>query len=204
MENRVTRSQDDKYRWAYEVPMMKNLTIFWTVIKVLFISMLIVMLIPVIADLIERVPLIVIIRNLRVFGYVFLVLIAIAVFSYWLVSWIFGGSYKAIYEMDEEGITVTQTKEQSDKAKAIGALTAIAGLAARSHGAVSAGVNSMNAGSFSSRFSKVRSVKTDRKNNVIKINAPFNYNQIYVCDEDFDLVAGFVAEHCPEATVSHK
>lgn len=204
MENRVTRSQDGKYRWAYEVPMMKNLTIFWTVIKVLFISMLIVMLIPVIADLIERVPLIVIIRNLCVFGYVFLVLIAIAVFSYWLVSWIFGGSYKAIYEMDEEGITVTQTKEQSDKAKTIGALTAIAGLAARSHGAVSAGISGMNAGSFSSRFSKVRSVKTDRKNNVIKINAPFNYNQIYVCDEDFDLVAGFVAEHCPEAKVSNK
>ena len=42
MENRVTRSQDGKYRWAYEVPMMKNLTIFWTVIKVLFISLLIV------------------------------------------------------------------------------------------------------------------------------------------------------------------
>ncbi|MBR2739306.1 MAG: hypothetical protein IKD87_01345 [Oscillospiraceae bacterium] len=204
MENRVTRSQDGKYRWAYEVPMMKNLTIFWTVIKVLFISLLIVILIPVIADLFDGVPFIVILRNLRVFGYVFLALAVIAVFSYWLVSWIYGGSYKAVYEMDEDGITTSQTKEQSDKAKAIGAITAVAGLAARSHGAVSAGVNSMNSGSFYSRFSKVRTVKADRGNNVIKMNAPFNYNQIYVCDEDFDFVAGFIAEHCPNATTSMK
>ena len=204
MENRVTRSQDGKYRWAYEVPMMKNLTIFWTVIKVLFISLLIVILIPVVADLFDGVPFIVILRNLRVFGYVFLALAVIAVFSYWLVSWIYGGSYKAVYEMDEDGITTSQTKEQSDKAKAIGAITAVAGLAARSHGAVSAGVNSMNSGSFYSGFSKVRTVKADRGNNVIKMNAPFNYNQIYVCDEDFDFVAGFIAEHCPNATTSMK
>ena len=202
MEERVTRTQDGKYKWAYEVPMLKNLTIFWTVIKVLFISMLIVMLIPFFAELFDGVPFIIILRNLRVYVYVFLALVVIAVFSYWLVSWIYGGSYKAIYEMDEEGITTTQTKEQSDKAKAIGAITAVAGLATRSHGAVSAGVSSMNSGSFYSGFSKVRSVKADRSNNVIKINAPFNYNQIYVGDEDFDFVAGFIGEHCPNAKVS--
>lgn len=204
MENRVIRGEDGKYRWTYEVSMMKTLTVFWTVMKILAISTVIVACIPLVADLLDGVPFRIAVSNLKVVGFVFLLLAVIAVLSYLLVSWMYGGSYTAIYEMDEEGIAVTQTKEQTDKAKVIGILTVLAGLAAHSHGAVSAGVGSMNSGNIQSVFSKVRSVKAVRSDNVIKVNAPLNYNQIYVGDEDYDFVLGFITEHCPNAAVSSK
>ena len=49
-----------------------------------------------------------------------------------------------------------------------------------------------------SDFEKVYSVKSYKDKEVIKVNSPFLFNQIYVKKEDFDFVDSFIREHCPK------
>lgn len=52
-----------------------------------------------------------------------------------------------------------------------------------------------------SDFSKVKKIRIQKKKHVLYLDAPFNHNQIYVEQVDFDTVSAYIIAKCPQAKV---
>jgi hypothetical protein len=113
------------------------------------------------------------------------------------LSWVFGGKYVVLFEMDEHKIVHNQLAAQQQKARKIGMLTFLVGLFAKRPSTMGAGMLSTVKNSSTSEFSKVRRVRSRRWLHTIKVNQLLERNQIYVPKEDYDFVYDFIKSHCP-------
>ena len=189
---------DGKYRWSYEYDMLRNPSILFTVLKIFAFIILGLGLFMLILGLFDGngflETLVFAGKMVLVIGGIFLFL---AIVSYLLLAFIFNRKYMVLFEMDENGILHRQMQKQVKKAQVLAFITAMAGLMAKRPTTVGAGLLSATKTSSYSTFASVRSVKAYPGRHLIKVNEPFNYNQIYV-DEDFDFVYNFIREHCPK------
>ena len=188
---------DGKYRWVYEFNMLKNPTIFFTVLNIFGVLILIQVVIFGIIGLKEG-DLLGSLKSGAQVGAVMLgIFFVLTILGYLVVAARFNWKYVVLFEMDHEGIMHRQLKSQVKKAQALGWITALVGLVAGRPSTIGAGILSATKTSSYSTFSAVRSVKPYRRLHVIKVNEPFCLNQIYV-DEDFDFVYNFILSHCPK------
>jgi TM2 domain-containing membrane protein YozV len=201
-DNRVTLYPDGKYRWVYEVPMLKNPSILRDVYKVLGISFGLVWLFNVLIIGCEE-------------GYAleglwgitsgFLVLmgvfLVIGFIAYVIVAWCYGWKYVVLFTLDERQVVHEQMPRQVKKAMLLGALTAMVGGAAGKPGVVGTGLLAASRNSTTSVFADVARLKPCRRHNLIKVNQLLNKNRIFVPDEDFDFVYNFLCQHCPKASI---
>ena len=190
--------QDGKYRWIYEMHMMKNPVIFFTVLKIFGWILFTGWLIMSIIDLIEGNGVEAILNAGKVMLLFFVGIIVLTFLGYTIVAAMNGWKYVVLFEMDDNGLLHRQMKEQVKKAKAIGWLTVLAGAAAGNLTTVGVGINSATKTSSSSNFASVRSVKPLRRWNTIKVNEPLSKNQVYVEKEDFDFVYNYILARCPK------
>lgn len=185
---------DGKYRWVYELNMLTNPIIFWTVLKVLggvWLFLYVFMLIfGDFATFWEA---------FRIFAYVMAGIVALSLMGYLVVAGMYKGKYVVLFEMDEDGISHTQMPRQYKKAQVLSAFTVLAGLASGKPSTVGAGILAATKNSSTSVFENVRKVKARRRLHVIKVNQLLNKNQVYVPDEDFDFVYDFIKSRCPHA-----
>ena len=140
-DSRVTLYPDGKYRWVYEVPMLKNPSILVDVYKVLGISFGLVWLFNVLLIGCEEG---LSLSSLWGFSSGFLILMAvfavIGYVAYVIVAWTYGWKYVVLFEMDEKEVKHQQMSRQVKKAKVLGALTALAGAAGGRPGVVGSGI----------------------------------------------------------------
>ena len=193
----VRLCSDGKYRWAYEMNLLKNPTIFFTVLKVMMISVGIVWLFGLVIGLGDM--------SLDYFLFwtkltgimigVFFVLTIIGV----LITAAILGKYVVLFEMDENEVVHIQMPRQVKKAEVIGFITVLVGAMAKNPTTMGAGLLAASKSRSSSEFANVRRVKAYRKRNLIKVNQLFNKNQVYVADEDFDFVYNFIKSRCINA-----
>lgn len=185
---------DGKYRWVYELNMLTNPIIFWTVLKVLggvWLFLYVFMLIfGDFATFWEA---------FRIFAYVMAGIVALSLMGYLVVAAMYKGKYVVLFEMDEDGISHTQMPRQYKKAQVLSAFTVLAGLASVKPSTVGAGILAATKNSSTSVFENVRKVKARRRLHVIKVNQLLNKNQVYVPNEDFDFVYDFIKSRCPHA-----
>ena len=200
---RVTLCGDGKYRWVYPFDMLKNPVILFTVWKVLGISFFAVWLFLNIINVIENgFETEVFFNTAKVFLILGLVFFVIGIIAYLIVANQYGWRYMVIFEMDDKGIIHRQMEKQFDKVKAAGWLVAMIGAAAGSPSAAGAGLLAASHDSLSTDFDKVKRIKISRAYHTIYLNAPFSNNQIYVRDEDFDLLKNYILERIPEEVSS--
>ena len=199
-DSRVTLYPDGKYRWVYEVPMLKNPSILFDVYWVLGISFGLVWLFNVLLIGCEdgfslesqwaftsgmlRLMLV-----FAVIGYV----------AYVIVAWTYGWKYVVLFTLDEKEVVHQQVPHQMKKAKVLGALTALVGAAAGKPGVVGSGILASSRSTSTSVLANVKRIKARRRQNLIKVNQLLNKNRIFVPDEDFDFVYDFLCQHCPNA-----
>ena len=191
---------DGKYRWVYDVPMLKNPSILLEVFWVLGISFGVVWLFVLLlggcenhyrlSDLWD------ITRGFLLLTALFLVLGCVA---YFFVSWHYGWKYSILFIMDEQEVVHKQLPGTEGKARAIGKLTAMAGAAGGKPGMVGLGILAANRTSMSTSFSSVRRIKPCRRLHLIKVRERFSRNMVFVADEDFDFVYQYLCDHCPAA-----
>lgn len=195
--NQVCKCQDGKYRWMYEMHLIKNPTIFLTVFKIFAYIILI---------------------GFLVFGFfryaihgdwaglwgmakamviAFAGMTVLTFLGVCLVAMMYGGKYIVLFEMDDKGIAHIQLPQQYKKAQVMGLIAALAGLATGTPSAAGAGLLAATRNKSVTNFTKVRSIKANRKWNVIKVNQRLFKNQVYVPDSDFDFVYEFINSHCP-------
>lgn len=193
----VKLCSDGKYRWTYPMHMLKNPSVYITVLKIFgmigavgFIAMYIK---PVIhGDFATILP------DLKWWGVAVLVFLVISFISYLIVAAMYGWKYKVKFTMDENGILHEQTPEQKKHARRIGGALAGAGILTGNLTRAGQGILVASHTSLESDFNKVRKVKPQRRWNTIKVNQPFAKNQVYTTPEDFDFVLDYICSHCPK------
>lgn len=199
MGNEIRLCKDGKYRWVYEMHLIKNPTIFLTVFKIFAYIIVIGFLIFGIslygihgdwAGLWSMAKAMVI----ALAGMTVLTFLGVC-----LVAMMYGGKYIVLFEMDDKGIAHIQVPRQYKKAQVMGLIAALAGLASGHPSAAGAGLLAATRNSSTSSFNKVRQVKAYRRRNLIKVNQLLSKNQVYVPDEDFDFVYDFIRSHCVNA-----
>ena len=196
---RVTLCGDGKYRWVYPFDMLKDPVILFTVWKVLGMSFFVVWLFVNFFDFIgNNLDLESFLGTCKVFLILALVFFFIGIIAYLIVAKQYGWRYMVIFEMDEKGIVHRQMKQQFDRVKASGWLTAMIGAATGSLSAAGSGLLAATRDSLSTDFDKVKKVRISRSRHIIYVNAPFSHNQVYVSDEDFEFVKNYILEHIPK------
>ena len=199
-DSRVTLYPDGKYRWVYEVPMLKNPSILFDVYWVLGISFGLVWLFNVLLIGCEDGFSL---ESLWGFtsGFLILMLVfaVIGYVAYVIVAWTYGWKYVVLFTLDEKEVVHQQMPHQMKKAKVLGALTALLGAAAGKPGVVGSGILASSRSTSTSVLANVKRIKARRRQNLIKVNQLLNKNRIFVPDEDFDFVYDFLCQHCPNA-----
>ena len=188
-----------KYRWVYELPMLRCFFLLFEVWKVLGMSAAVVALFMTIVSLIDGYGLQGLLFSLESAAVPLGILLVLSIPAYWIVTRANNGKYTVLFEMDDSGIDHIQIK--TDKAKALDILTTFAGIAAGSRTATASGMLSASGGSLYSRFSKVRKIRADRRNNRILVNGILVSNQIYVDDGNYGFVFDYIVSRCPQAKV---
>ena len=190
---------DGKYRWVYEMHLLKNPTIFLTTLKVMLISVGIVGLFMLAVTAFEGDLTMEWFQSwLKLMGIVLGIFIGLAIISILIMAAILG-TYVVLFEMDEKEVVHIQMPRQVKKAEVIGLITALVGAMAKSPTTMGAGMLAASKTKSTSVFANVRRVKARRRFNLIKVNQLFDKNQVYVADEDFDFVYNFIKSRCINA-----
>lgn len=193
---------DGKYRWAFEFNMYRNPTILLTIWKIfagIFAGIWIFLLALEASDgdLDAKNGFIL----TGVFVLALLGMLVLSTAAYLVYALYMGGGYCVLFEMDDEGIIHRQLERQVKKAQAVSALNVLVGLATANPSQMGIGMLSARS-ELSSTFSKVRSVRANRRRGVIKVNEPLAKNQVYCEPEDFDFVLGHIVGRCRQAKVT--
>lgn len=192
----ITLYSDGKYRWKYEMSLVKNPTIFFTVWKIFFFIILAGFVIGFFVSLGKRdffwSGFLGMLGGYGIALGVMTVLTALACLLYAAIM----GKYSVEFEMDENGVLHTQNPAQHKKAKKLGAATMIAGAASGRPSIAMAGRMSTAKTCSYSDFSRVRRVKASKLFSTIKVNELLEHNQVYAEKEDFEFVKNYIIEHC--------
>jgi len=197
VSSNILRCADGKYRWVYEMNLLKNPTVFFLVWKIFFFILLGIFAFTTVVDAISwpgefltNLP-----GNLRVFGWIFLGMTVLVAVSCLIYAAMMGGKYSVLFEMDEEGVNHKQMAWQKEKAERLSALTVMAGFAAGNVTAMGVGMNAARSEMYSA-WNSVRRVKCHPRRGLIKVNGRFRRNQVYAVPEDFAFVADYILSHC--------
>lgn len=197
--NVVFREEDGTYNWIYCMKMLQNLSMLKFVMKIMvimFAAITITMLVLTggSGDILWL---------LGILGLVFAAVIVIVLFSFWLVDKIFKSSYMLIYEMNDTGLTFSQTTDQAQITRTIAAASAAVNAAGGNVGGVIAGTGlAMRPNSYHADFSKVRSVKGKKRDNLIWVNTFMQFLMVYVPDEAYDFVWTYITGRCVNARIT--
>ena len=195
MNTRVTKGDDGKYRWIYVLDLKNNPSVLYTVLKVVGISLVAPLLILMIIFASEGNLSSAMKELLPIYLIVGLVVAIISFISYYFVSKYYGGKMTFLYEMDEEGVTLNRSEEDSEKTKNIGTAAFLTGLATKNAGLMGSGAYNANYTSAHSKFSKVLSVKAVPERDLIKVHSPFLFNEVYVGKDDYDFVLEYIRNY---------
>lgn len=200
INNRVKLYPDGKYRWIYEVPMLKNPSIIIDVFKVVGISLGIVWLFMVLLSVYDGdFSLESLWDTSLVFVGLMLVFAVIVFLAYVILAWHYGWKYVVLFTMDKSEFVHQQMPYQVKKAQVLGALAAMIGGAAGNLGMVGTGVLAASRTTSISTLVRVNRLIPVRRMNLIKVNQKLHKNRIYVPDEDFDFVYDFLCQQCVNA-----
>ena len=193
----IIKDSNSKYRWVYELPMLRGFFLLFEVWKVLALSSVIVMLLMIAINVISGGGADSALGSAEMILITLGILFVLSLPSYYIVTKANNGKYTVLFEMDEDGIDHTQIR--TEKSKALDLLTVFVGTAAGNRSATAAGILSASGGSLYSKFAAVRRIRAFRKKGLILLNGILVRNQVYVDECDFDFVCNYIVSHCPGA-----
>ena len=199
----ITLCTDGKYRWVYEMNLLKNPSVYILVWKIFFFIMLGIMTLTLIADWKNRNDFFptVLLKDLKIYGFVMLGMTVIVIISCLIHAASVGGKYCVMFEMDDKGVNHRQMPNTVKKSELISLITVLAGLAAGNAATVGIGMNAARTEMYS-EFAKTRKVISYPKRGLIKVNGVLSHNQVYAEKEDFDFVSNFI--NARTANAGHK
>lgn len=191
--------EDGVIRWVYEQPMGKSFFLLFEIWRVFAAVGVIMILFTIIITLLSGDSLQSLLSTVGVICGIIAFMMVLSLPAYWIVTKANNGKYTVLFEMDEESVTHTQIK--TDKAKALEALTILAGQAAHNRTAAGTGFLQAAGGSLCSEFRNVKTIRAYPEKNTICLNGTLIRNQVYAEEEQFEAVFQYILEHCPNAAI---
>ena len=191
---------DGKYRWIYEFSMLKNPGILLTIFKILALCSCAPALITVLSSL-ESDGIEAFVSGAQVLGVLLLIMLPLSLLSYFILAALYGWKYIVLFEMDEEGVTHIQQDKQFKKAQGIAWLNMFLGVAGNKPGMTGRGLALMTKNSMTSDFATVKKVTCKANRSTIKLDQPFNHNQVYVDKADWEFVRDYITKRCKSAKI---
>ncbi|SDG62353.1 hypothetical protein SAMN05216584_1087 [Selenomonas sp. WCT3] len=189
----IQQGKDGIYRWVYELNLYTNPTIFFLVSKIfLGIGLGLFFFIQVLVMIEDGFQLDQLLDSIVMLAAGLVGILVLVAVGYLVYAFIMGGKYCVLFEMDERGVKHTQLPHQVKKAQVIGVLAVMTGAAAGNLTTMGSGLLAASHTYLYSEFAKVKSMEILRKRNLIKLNEPLNYNQVYVDADNFDFVLNFI------------
>ena len=196
--NAIFEEEDGTYDWIYCMNMMKDRSMFSFYFKVVGLCFLPIVLMMLWMAASSNLSMFTFLITMLSFGGVLLVV----VFAIWLVNTMYGGKYMLIYQMNNEGITFSQTADQAAMTRAVAAASAAVSAAGGNTGGVISGTGmTLRANAYHSKFEKVRSVIGKRADNLIWVNTFLQYQQVYVPKSAYNFVWNYITERCVNAKI---
>ena len=194
---------DGKYRWTYELNMIKNPIILFTIWKIFGILILIMLAISFLIELFDGdikswftdflfTPGILIVPG---------IMLVLSIIAYLIVAGSYGWKYMVLFEMDEEGVIHHQMPKQFEKAKALSWLTVMAGAVAGNYTTMGSGLLASAKSKSVSSFESVKKVIRKKGFNTIKVNETLEKNQVYASDGDYEFVWDYITSRCKNARI---
>ena len=199
--NNITLCNDGKYRWVYELNLYKSTAIIKEVWRAMAISVVIVLGFLFVINIMDSD----LMETLQFVGQaaciLFGILLVLSIVGYLIFSYMIGGKYCVVFEMDENGINHRQHEKHVKKAQLLGAITAIAGAAGGSLGTAGTGTLAAARTSMYTGFDDVKELEILPREHLIRLNETLNRNQVYAEEEDFAFVANYIKARCRNAKV---
>ena len=194
---------DGKYRWIYELNMLKNPVILMTIWKIFGILILVQIVLSFLLEVFEGDISTWFTEYLLTPGFLIVpgILFALSLISYVIIGFIYGWQYIVLFEMDHHGVDHIQMPKQFEKAQGLAWLTAMAGLATGNFTTAGSGILAASKNTSSTNFEFVRKVIKKKNFHCIKVNELMEKNQVYAADEDFEFVWEFITQQCTKAKI---
>lgn len=194
---------DEKYRWIYELNMLKNPLIMLTIWKIFGILILAQIVISFLIEAFDGNASGWFTDYLLTPGFLIVpgIFFGLSLISYVIVAGMYGWKYIVLFEMDDKGVEHIQMPKQFEKAQGLSWLITMAGLATGNFTTAGAGMLAGSKSRSTSRFDAVKKVIKKKNYHCIMVNETLEKNQIYVEDSDFDFVWDFIASHCTKAKI---
>lgn len=199
----IFKGKDGVIRWVYEMNMWKNPTLIITVWKILLLVALFPALLVFILSLGDGFGA-ALLTMIKIYALVALIVSALMLLAYPLVTFIYGGQYCVLFEMDKNGVKHIQMHKQFKQNQVLSMITVLAGIAAGNVQTTAAGVLAGTKQSIYSTFDKVKTVRINQKRNVIFLSENLSHNQVYASAEAFAFVENFIVSQCKKAKVTRK
>lgn len=197
----ITMCNDGKYRWVYELNMYKSTAIIKEVWRAMAIAAVIVLGFLFVINIMDND----LMETLQFVGQAACILIGIllvlSVVGYLIFSYMIGGKYCVVFEMDENGINHRQHEKHVKKVQLLGAITAMTGAVGGNLGTAGTGVLAATRTSMYTGFDDVKELEILPKEHLIRLNETLNRNQVYAENEDFAFVADYIKARCRNAKV---
>ncbi len=199
----ILRCPDGVYRWYYELHLLKNPTVLFTVWSVLGISFGVVWLFLLAVDVADG--------SLggwpgfaRLTGGFLLLALAFALISVAacaIVSWAHGGSVVLLFEMDDRSVRHILMPRQYGREQALEWLTVLAGIAAGRPSAAGGGLLAMTKNVSVSEFKDVERIALRPRRHLIRVDQRLERNQVYAAPEDYEFVREHIVSRCEKARI---
>lgn len=199
---RLIKDENGIWHWIYRLPMFKNLSILWTVLKavgICYLGIIVVLTALVIHGGSDASGLRLLYTVLAICAGVVLV---ICIFSYYLVALVYGGEYVAIYSMNEHSIAQHQPGSQANKNRVIGLFASAAGMLDGNPGLLAAGLTTGSSLVVETKFTEIRSLKIIPSLQEIRVHSFLTWYTVYVHPEDFALIAEYITSRSVNARIS--
>ncbi len=192
---------DGKYRWTYELNMLKNPVILFTVWKICGIVLLILLLFSFLLEVFDGDAAGWVTGFLLTPGILIVpgIMLLLTAAGYLILAAVYGWKYMVLFEMDDKEVVHHQMPVQFQKAQALSWLAAMAGAASGSFTAAGSGMAAAAKSSSVSSFEKVTKVVCRKRFHTIMVNEALEKNQIYASDADYEFVKEHILSRCVRA-----
>ena len=197
----VVLCTDGKYRWVYEMKLLKD---FWVLGTILKIFGGIIGAGAVIFLLVELFGSHDYLGVLKMVGIMSAILLSLSVIGYLVYAAIMGGTYCVVYTMDDKGILQEQQVKQARKAELLADILTLAGALSGNLTTTGMGLSSARRTSMYSNFEGTKKVTGIWKKGLTRLDAPLSHDRIYCERDDFEFVWDYIKSRCVGAKVIEK
>lgn len=197
----VVLCTDGKYRWVYEMKLLKDFWVLGTILKIFGGIIGAGAVIFLIVELFGSHDYFGVLKMVGIMSAIFL---ALSVIGYLVYAAIMGGTYCVVYTMDDKSILQEQQMKQARKADLLADILTLAGALTGNMTTAGMGLSSARRTSMCSAFEGTKKVTGIGKKGLTKLDSPLSHDRIYCERDDFEFVWDYIRSRCIGAKVIEK